>query len=219
MLGEVLSLGQNRRWRKATVDRVVGRRPAVALDVATGTCGVALQVARRTGAYVVGVDLSEAMLSRGRANVAAAGMSSRISLTLGRAERLPFRDCSFDALTYTYLLRYVADPAATLRELARVLKPGGVLAALEFFVPPARPLRAPWWLYTRALLPVAAGLAGGRQWLRVGRFLGPSISSHYARYPLGWTMRAYQLAGLTGVGARPMSLGAGVVLWGTKPDA
>src|SRR5450759_4768106 len=94
-----------------------------------GTAGVALQIERRTGAFVTGIDLTEAMLRRGQANVRAAGVGDRVSLVGGRAEQLPFPDATFDALTYTYLLRYVADPAATLRELARVVKPGAPIAS------------------------------------------------------------------------------------------
>ena len=99
------------------------------------------------------------MLGRGRRNVVAAGRSSRIALVLGQGERLPFPDSTFDALTFTYLLRYVADPAATIAELARVLRPGGTMASLEFAVPPNRFWRAWWWLYTRAVLPVAGASA------------------------------------------------------------
>ena len=97
---------------------------------------------------VVGIDQSADMLRGARdRNGTFAG------LVRGRAERLPFRDASFDHVTFTYLLRYVDDPAATLRELARVLRPGGRLATLEFGVPSgiAYPF---WWLYTRAGLPL-----------------------------------------------------------------
>jgi len=127
-LAEWLSFGQNRRWRRAMVDPVVAARPRLVLDVATGTAGVARQLAQRSGARVVGVDLTEAMLGQGRRNVADAGLSRRVDLVVGSAERLPFPDATFDALTFTYLLRYVGDPAATVRELARVVKPGGVVA-------------------------------------------------------------------------------------------
>lgn len=214
-LAEVLSLGQNRRWRRAMVDRIVPTAPMRVLDVATGTAGVALQLARRTPALVAGLDLTEAMLRRGQANVAAAGMQERVELTAGRAERLPFPDDTFDALTFTYLLRYVADPAATLRELGRVLKPGAPMASLEFLVPRHAFWRGWWWLYTRLVLPVAGAL-GGRHWIAVGRFLGPNISGHYRRYPLAWTVQAWRDAGMTEVGVREMSLGGGLVMWGTK---
>ncbi len=125
------------------------------------------------------------MLRRGHERVASAGAADRVRLVVGQAERLPFPDCSFDALTFTYLLRYVADPAATLRELARVLKPGAAIASLEFSVPPNRFWRFWWWLYTRGVLPVAGYLTGGREWSRVGRFLGPNISAHYRPLPRG----------------------------------
>ena len=115
---------------------------ALVLDVASGTAGVALQLASRTGARVVGLDLTEGMLRQGQANVTGAGLGSRIGLVAGQAERLPFPDASFDALTFTYLLRYVDDPQATLAELARVVKPGGTMASLEFCVPPAAFWRA-----------------------------------------------------------------------------
>jgi demethylmenaquinone methyltransferase/2-methoxy-6-polyprenyl-1,4-benzoquinol methylase len=216
-LAEILSFGQNGRWRSAMVDRVL---PAdgVILDVASGTAGVALQLERRGGAKVVGVDLTEAMLRQGRQRVAAAGKGNRIGLVAGRAEQLPFPDRHFDALTVTYLLRYVQDPQATLTELARVLRPGGIMASLEFAVP-AGPVWGPaWWAYTRLLLP-AGGLAlGGREWYRVGRFLGPNISAHYRRYPVSWTVQAWQKAGFTDVSARIMSLGGGLVMWGTRAD-
>ena len=119
-------------------------------------------------------------------------------------------------MTFTYLLRYVADPAATIGELARVLRPGGALASLEFAVPPNRFWRASWWLYTRAVLPVAGGLLGGRAWFDVGRFLGPNITGHYARFPLAAHITAWEDAGLCDLGLRRMSLGGGLVMWGRR---
>ena len=217
LLTEALSFGQNRRWRRAMVDSVVEGGPATVLDVATGTAGVAVQLARRTGARVTGVDITEEMLRRGRAAVRHHGLQTRISLVSGQAERLPFPDGSFDALTFTYLLRYVADPAATIAELARVVRPGGTVASLEFHVPPQPLLRGAWWLYTRVGLPVLGGLAG-REWYRVGRFLGPSISAHYDRYSDAWTVDAWQRAGISDIGIRLMSLGGGVVMWGRRTD-
>jgi demethylmenaquinone methyltransferase / 2-methoxy-6-polyprenyl-1,4-benzoquinol methylase len=215
LLAELLSLGQNRRWRRAMVDRVAAAAPHRVLDVATGTAGVALLLTERTTASVVGLDLTEAMLREGARRVACRGHEGRIRLLLGRAEQLPFADRSFDALTFTYLLRYVADPAATLRELARVVRPGGTVASLEFLVPRHPLWRCCWWLYTRLLLPVA-GAPFGRGWFEVGRFLGPSISGHYRRHPLAWHLRAWEAAGLEGVGMRPMSLGGGLVMWGRR---
>jgi demethylmenaquinone methyltransferase / 2-methoxy-6-polyprenyl-1,4-benzoquinol methylase len=214
-LAEILSFGQNGRWRRAMIGRVAPAAGQTVLDVASGTAGVALQMAAR-GATVVGVDLTEQMLRQGQHNVAGSAAGDRIRLVAGRAEQLPFGDASFDALTFTYLLRYVLDPEATLRELARVVKPGGRVASLEFLVPPSRFWRPWWWLYTRLLLPAGGLLTGGREWFAVGRFLGPSISGHYRRYPIPWTVEAWRKAGFTDVGFRVMSLGGGLVMWGTR---
>ena len=217
-LAEVLSMGQNGRWRRAMIDHIAPAAPERVLDVASGTAGVALQLAERTTSTIVGVDLTLEMLAQGRANVADAGQERRVQLVAGRAEQLPFPDQTFDALTFTYLLRYVDDPLATLGELARVVKPGGSVASLEFFLPPNPFWRFMWWLYTRLVLPVGGAITGGREWFRVGRFLGPNISGHYRRYPLAWTEEAWRQAGFENVGVRIMSLGGGLVMWGTRRD-
>jgi demethylmenaquinone methyltransferase/2-methoxy-6-polyprenyl-1,4-benzoquinol methylase len=213
-LAAVLSLGQDRRWRREMIDRVALTRPTTVLDVATGPAGVALDLAARTDARITGIDLSEDMLGRGRRNVAAAGRDDRIALVVGQGEHLPFPDATFDALTFTYLLRYVADPATTITELARVVRPGGAMASLEFAVPPTRFWRGWWWLYTRAVLPLAGAALGGRAWFDVGRFLGPNITGHYRQFPVAATVAAWEAAGLTDVGVRRMSLGGGLVMWG-----
>lgn len=218
-LAEILSMGQNRRWRRAMVDAVVASDPRSVLDVATGPAGVAIQLAQRTAATVTGIDLTPEMLRMGARNVARSAESDRIQLLLGRGEQLPFADATFDAVTFTYLLRYVADPAAVVAEMARVVKPGGTVANLEFHVPPGRLWGPMWWLFTRAVLPVAGYVTGGRDWFDVGRFLGPSISRHYEQYPIDWHVRAWEDAGFTDVNVRLMSLGGGLVMWGRRrPD-
>jgi demethylmenaquinone methyltransferase / 2-methoxy-6-polyprenyl-1,4-benzoquinol methylase len=220
LLAEVLSFAQNRRWRAAMVDAVVAMDPAPrrVLDVATGTGGVALMLSERTRASITGADLTGPMLRRGRERIVQRGKADRIRLVVARGEQLPFADGTFDALTFTYLLRYVADPAATIRELARVVRPGGCVANLEFAVPTNPVWHAGWVAYTRAVLPMAGLLTGGRQWYRVGRFLGPSISSFYQRYPVSWLQDAWRGAGLGAIASRPMSLGGGLVMWGRKVD-
>ena len=215
-LAAVLSLGQDARWRRQMVDRVAIDHPTTVLDVATGPAGVALQLAERTTAFVTGVDLSHDMLGQGQRNVRAARLEHRISLVLGQGERLPFPDATFDALTFTYLLRYVGDPAGTIAELARVVRPGGVVANLEFAVPPNLGWRWMWRLYTRLVLPVAGAILGGRAWFDVGRFLGPNIEDHYRRFPLADHLDAWNAAGLVDVGVRRMSLGGGLVMWGHR---
>ena len=106
----------------------------------------------------------------------------RITFVQGEAEALPFDDGEFDALTFTYLLRYVDDRAATMRELARVVKPGAKIGMVEFGVPESPPLRAAWRVHTRAGLPLL-GRAVSPAWFEVGRFLGPNIEELYAQEP------------------------------------
>jgi demethylmenaquinone methyltransferase / 2-methoxy-6-polyprenyl-1,4-benzoquinol methylase len=215
-LAEILSFGQNGRWRAAMVGHLAPGDGQVVLDVAAGTAGISMQIARRVGARVIGLDLTERMLLRGAANVSAAGLNGRVPLVAGRAEQLPLADASVDALTFSYLLRYVADPQATLVELARVVRPGGTIASLEFLLPPAPFWRFWWRAYTGLALPVGGLLTGGADWYRVGRFLGPSIAGHYRKYPVSWTVQAWRQAGIQDVGYAEMSLGGGLVMWGTR---
>jgi ubiquinone/menaquinone biosynthesis C-methylase UbiE len=179
------------------------------LDVATGTGLVARALRERYACRVVGLDQSTDMLAAARdRNGLFAG------LVRARAERLPFPDASFDHVTFTYLLRYVDDPAATLGELARVLRPGGRLATLEFGVPRGAtyPL---WWLYTRVGLPLAGWVVSAR-WRDVGAFLGPSIEAFYRRHPQERIERYWRDAGLTDLRVRRMSLGGGTVMSATR---
>jgi demethylmenaquinone methyltransferase/2-methoxy-6-polyprenyl-1,4-benzoquinol methylase len=211
----LLSFGQDPRWRRFLVSRVNVAPDATVLDVATGTAAVAIETVRRNGCHVVGIDQSPQMLASGRRRVELAGLAGRIELREGRAEALPVDDASFDALTFTYLLRYVDDPAATLRELARVVRPGGTIAALEFGVPSAPLWRALWELWVRIGLP-GAGRIVSPGWAEVGRFLGPSIRGFDERYPLAELARLWNAAGIEDVHWRSLSLGGGVVTWGRR---
>lgn len=213
-LGAALSFFQDPRWRRAMVAAVRAEPRQRVLDVATGTGLVARALVQRYGCRVVGLDQSAPMLARARAKIAADPlMAERMDLVEGEAEALPFADAEFDHLTFTYLLRYVDDPAATLRELVRVVKPGGRVACLEFYVPNGLWFWA-WRLYTRVGLP-ALGRLASRQWFEVGRFLGPSIEGFYRSFPLERQLEIWGQAGIEHVSARPMSLGGGVVIWGT----
>jgi len=211
----LLSLGQDPRWRQFLVSRVECGPEDSVLDVATGTAAVAIELVRQHGCRVVGLDQSPEMLAGAQARVEAAGLSDRITLVEGSAERLPFPDGAFDGLTFTYLIRYVEDPGATLAELARVVKPGGVVAGLEFGLPRGvwRPL---WELYVRVGLPVS-GAVISHGWREVGSFLGPSIRDLHERLPIRDQVELWRAAGIEEVRVRRLSLGGGVVLWGRAP--
>jgi demethylmenaquinone methyltransferase / 2-methoxy-6-polyprenyl-1,4-benzoquinol methylase len=213
-LSAALSFWQDPRWRRALVTELRPRDRQRILDVATGTGMVAAELRARADCSVVGIDQSAAMLARARRRFAAAH-DGRVELVEGEAERLPFADASFDGVSFTYLLRYVEDPAATLVELARVLRPGGRIASLEFGVPPLAPARWAWRAYTAVGLP-ALGRIASREWSHVGRFLGPSIRGFYAAYPLEELVELWRRAGLEDVRVRRMSLGGGVVMSGTR---
>jgi demethylmenaquinone methyltransferase / 2-methoxy-6-polyprenyl-1,4-benzoquinol methylase len=211
----LFSFGQDPRWRRFLVSRIEAGAGERVLDVATGTAAVAIELARTQGCSVVGLDQSPEMLAEGRARVERAGVTGRIELVEGRAEATPFEDASFDALTFTYLLRYVADPAATLRELARVVRPGGTIASLEFGVPPGLLPRAAWNLYGGVGLPLVGRLVSPG-WHEVGSFLGPSIRGFYERFPLGALLELWRAAGIDDVRHRRLSLGGGIVIWGRR---
>jgi demethylmenaquinone methyltransferase/2-methoxy-6-polyprenyl-1,4-benzoquinol methylase len=211
----LLSFGQDPRWRRFLVSRLEVGPDARVLDVATGTGAVALELVRQHGCSVVGIDRSPEMLAVARRRVATARLGTKIELHEGRAETVPFPDASFDGLTVTYLLRYVDDPAATIRELVRVVRPGGTVAILEFAVPQAPPARVLWELYVRLALPFAGRLLSPG-WHEVGRFLGSSIRDFEARLPLERQLELWSEAGLADVRARRLSLGGGVVVWGRR---
>jgi demethylmenaquinone methyltransferase/2-methoxy-6-polyprenyl-1,4-benzoquinol methylase len=213
-MGALLSFGQDPRWRRTLVDAIESRPGQLVLDVATGTGLVAFGLARRGGCEVTALDQSLEMLAGARARLSTdPSLADRIAFVHGEAEQLPFPDDHFDALTFTYLLRYVDDRAATMRELARVVRPGGRIGMLEFAVPGNAVLRALWRAYTRVGLPLLGRLVSNA-WYEVGRFLGRNIEELYAQEPdLAALWRG---AGIRDVRERRMSFGAGIVMWGVK---
>jgi demethylmenaquinone methyltransferase/2-methoxy-6-polyprenyl-1,4-benzoquinol methylase len=215
-VGAVMSFGQDPRWRRALVDSVAPEPGMRILDVATGTGMVAFALAAR-GAQVTGLDQSEAMLGGARARLERTPeLADRLQFVLGEAEALPFADGEFDALSFTYLLRYVDDPAATMRELARVVKPRGRIGMVEFGVPSDRTLRELWRIHTRVGLPLL-GRAVSREWYEVGRFLGPNIEQFHAAQPD--LPALWRSAGIAEAAQRDLSFGAGIVVTGIRGDA
>ncbi len=212
--GAAMSFGQDPRWRRAMVAAVDPRPGQRVLDVATGTGLVAFELVRRGGCEVTGIDQSDRMLATAREQLTRdAALAEHVTFVSGQAERLPFADGEFDALTFTYLLRYVDDRAATMRELARVVAPGGRIGMVEFGVPPAGPLLALWRVYTRVGLPLLGRLLS-TAWFEVGRFLGPNIEQLHRQAPD--LPALWRSAGIGQVHERRMSFGAGVVMWGVK---
>jgi demethylmenaquinone methyltransferase / 2-methoxy-6-polyprenyl-1,4-benzoquinol methylase len=213
-MGAFMSFGQDPRWRRALVAGIDPGPDQRVLDVAAGTGLVTAELVRRGAGRVVALDQSEEMLSRARARAARTpALADRVTFVRGEAERLPFADGEFDALTFTYLLRYVDDRAATMRELARVVAPGGRIGMLEFGVPGNAALRAAWRAYTRVGLP-ALGRLASPAWYEVGRFLGPSIERLQGQHPD--LPGLWRRAGIDGIRERRMSFGAGLLMWGVR---
>jgi len=206
-MGALLSFGQDPRWRRFMVDRLP-RDGGHVLDVATGT-GLVAEALLARGFRVTGLDQSPGMLAAARARFA-----GRVELVEASADALPFPDASFDHLTFTYLLRYVDDPGGTLAELARVVRPGGTVAMVEFGLPRGI-WRPPWDLWVGVGLPLAGRLVSPG-WHEVGRFLGPSIREFYARLPEDALAGLWRDAGIGDVSLRRMSCGAGLVAWGRR---
>lgn len=214
-MGALLSFGQDARWRRFLVSRSNAVPGGRVLDVAAGTQLVSRALAAGRNVHVVALDQSEPMLRAGGEPNRLAGLDGRIRPVLGQAERLPFGEGTFDSVTFTYLLRYVDDPAATVHELARVLRAGGSIAMLEFSVPEAPLARLGWWVQTRVIMRLV-GTAVSPAWARTTAFLGPNISRFVADHPIEGWVRWFQAAGIRHVRTRSFLFGSAVVLWGVK---
>jgi demethylmenaquinone methyltransferase/2-methoxy-6-polyprenyl-1,4-benzoquinol methylase len=214
-MGALLSFGQDERWRRFLVSRSNAVPGARVLDVAAGTQLVSRALAAGRNVRVVALDQSEPMLRAGGEPNRLAGLDDRIRPVLGQAERLPFGDGAFDAVSFTYLLRYVDDPGATVRELSRVLRVGGSIAMLEFSVPEGALPRLGWWFQTRVVMRLL-GTAVSPAWAHTAAFLGPNISRFVARHPLEEWVRWFQEAGIQHVRTRSFLFGSAIVLWGVK---
>jgi len=212
---QVLTFFQYLHWREFLVSRLALRPGNLVLDVCTGTAGVALEIADHHDGRIVGLDVSHSMLQAGLSAIEKRNLDGKIQLTQGRAEHLPFPDETFDAVVFTYLLRYVQDADATIRELSRVLKPGGELLSLEFGIPKALWVRALWEIYNRVVMPVMT-IPVSRGWHRMGCFLGPSISGFCHRYPVERIAAIWRDNGIPLVETKPLLKGAAIVMWGTK---
>lgn len=201
----ILSLGQDPRWRKLMVDGMQLAPGSLVADVASGT-GLVAELVRDQGCRVVAVDQSPQML---------AGAAGRgFEVVQARAEAMPFDDGTFDGLTFTYLLRYVDDPLDCMRELARVLRPGGTIGMVEFGLP-GGVWHHLWVAYTRIVL-AGAGALISPAWKEAGSFLGPSIARFHEQYPGDTLIEIWRGAGFDDVCRKEMSLGGGLIMWGRR---
>jgi demethylmenaquinone methyltransferase / 2-methoxy-6-polyprenyl-1,4-benzoquinol methylase len=204
LLNRLMSLGMDRRWRRALVEALAldGERPRV-LDVATGTADVAIAIARRhPGADVVGLDPSVEMLALGRGKVARRGLADRVTLVEGDAQAIPFADGVFDAACIAFGIRNVSDRPAGLAEMARVTRPGGRVAVLELGMPRRGWLAAMARLHVRHIVPrLGAMLSGSEEYAYLERSI--------AAFPDPVTFaEQIRQTGLEVLDVRPFALGA-----------
>jgi demethylmenaquinone methyltransferase/2-methoxy-6-polyprenyl-1,4-benzoquinol methylase len=165
-LNHLLSAGCDLYWRRRAISHLAGIRPRKILDVATGTADLAIAALRLDPESVVGVDISENMLERGREKIARAGLADRISLRVGDAETLEFPPASFDAVTVAFGVRNFENLEKGLQGMYRALRTGGKAVILEFSRPRTPPLKQVYLFYFRHLLP------------RIGR----AVSAHHKAY-------------------------------------
>jgi len=164
LLNRLLSLGIDRRWRAFAVRQLDIPAEGRVLDIATGTGDVALEIAARSqqSVRIVGADFTQGMLLRGREKLARSPYGDRISLVNAPCEALPHPDGAFDGVTIAFGIRNVVDRQAGLREMCRVLRPGGRAVILEFSNPRSRFFKALYYFYFRRLLPLIGGLFSRR---------------------------------------------------------
>jgi demethylmenaquinone methyltransferase/2-methoxy-6-polyprenyl-1,4-benzoquinol methylase len=165
-LNHFLSMGIDIRWRKKAIRILKEYKPKSILDIATGTADFAIEATTLRPEKIVGLDLSEGMLSKGRIKIKEKKLEKIITLQKGDSENLPFENSSFDAITVAFGVRNFEHLQAGLREMSRVLKPGGVLIVLEFSKPKSFPVKQLYGFYFKFILP----------------FLGKLISSDHAAY-------------------------------------
>jgi demethylmenaquinone methyltransferase/2-methoxy-6-polyprenyl-1,4-benzoquinol methylase len=225
-LNRVLSLGLDQRWRRKVVRALgldpksrskeqgawYGEHPRV-LDVATGTGDLAIEIARACpGASIIGLDPSAKMLAVGQQKLAKRGLAERISLVVGDAQALPQANCEIDAATIAFGIRNVPDRGKALRELARVVRPGGRICVLELNEPRDKGLfAAAARIHTHHVVPrLGAWLSGAREY----RYLQSSVAAFPPPAEFADLMRA---SGLEVLEVTPLTFGV-CTLYLATPD-
>jgi demethylmenaquinone methyltransferase/2-methoxy-6-polyprenyl-1,4-benzoquinol methylase len=157
-LNRVISLGIDVKWRKEVLQIVGKNNPKQILDIATGTGDLAIMMAELKPDKIVGLDISSGMLEVGKQKITEAKLSNKIEMIVGDSEEMPFKDNTFDAITVSFGVRNFANLHKGITEIARVLKPTGVLVILETSNPTKFPFKQGYKLYTNFFLPIVGKL-------------------------------------------------------------
>lgn len=209
---ERISLGMQKSWKKMLTDRICQQIPAGSpvLDLCCGTGDIALTLAEnRKDLPITGLDFSEAMLAVARRKRDEKGLNQVLFLE-GDAMSLPFPDETFAAVTISFGLRNTADYMQVLKEMNRVVMPGGCIYCLDSFVPEWRWVRPFYHIYFNKLMPL---MGGGYKYQQEFKWLSQSTQSFLQPKEL---MNMFQLAGLTRVRKKQRMFGACVLVWGRK---
>ncbi len=203
-MNRAMTMGIDKLWRRRAVKMIQSTSPLALLDVATGTGDLAIKLARTMpGCHVTGVDLSEGMLAVGRRKVAEAGLSGRIEFKQADCLALPFDDNTFDAVTVAYGVRNFERLADGYREMARVLKPGGMLCVIELSTPRGVIIGPMYRFYTRYVIPTVGKLVSKD--VRAYSYLPESIAAVAQGDDMLKLMRD---AGLRDTAFKPLTFGA-----------
>lgn len=202
-LTRLFSFGLDGRWRRSVIELCSLRPGECVLDIATGTGELALAAARRVGptGFAAGLDFCQTMLDEARRKGGHLG-GSHLVWVLGKAEELPFHRETFDCVTMGFALRHVLDVPGTLREMARVIRPGGRVVVLEFTRPQRSGLKAVYYLYLFGLLPGLVWLASGNREIYTLTRYFPHTIRHFI--PPEHLVPLFAAAGFGSVEIRPM---------------
>lgn len=214
MMNDLMSFRRHKAWRRFTMKKMNMQPGDTAIDLCCGTCDWTISMAEASGGQITGLDFSENMLEFGRRKVSEHGLDERISLVQGNAMELPFEDNSFDYATIGFGLRNVPDPHQVLREMRRVVKPGGMVVCLELSKPTWQPFKGIYYFYFQKIMPL----------------LGKMIAKSYEQYkwlPDSLTMflgreelkEAFRKAGLGQVEAYPLTGGIAALHIGIKESS
>lgn len=214
-LNRLLSFGADRRWRRTAVAASEPARGGRHLDVATGTADVALEILRQKGreAYVAGSDISAGMVRIGRAKATREGFSNRAGFVIAPGESLPFRDGVFDSASVAFGIRNLADRHRGLREMCRVVRPGGKIVVLEFSRPKSSLFGAIYRIYFTIILPRLGGFFSRRA---AYAYLPESVAAFPEPEIFARMMRE---AGCSSVAYRPLTFGIVTLYVGTRQPA
>jgi len=211
MMNDLLSFRRHKAWRKFTMKKMNMQPGNTAIDLCCGTCDWTISMAEASGGQITGLDFSENMLEFGRKKVSECSLNDRISLVQGNAMALPFEDNSFDYATIGFGLRNVPDLYQVLREMRRVVKPGGMVVCLELSKPTWQPFKGIYYFYFQKMLPLLGKMVAKRY--EQYKWLPDSLASFPGREEL---KEAFRETGLERVEAYPLTGGIAALHIGIK---